>query len=144
MPVVQAVQHHAHAFRRCYECGDADDPEDREERAPAAACFAKRQDDGSDGREQDRGDAEAAGEGQARWVAVADYPADEVWVCLSPEGVLDALEYCAESGGVGSVGQGADDGFLLASRQVQLSGGVVDDVSGHDPVDFSSKGLNGD
>lgn len=144
VPVVQPVQHHAHALGRRDQRRDAEHPQRRPQRPPAPPRAAQRRQDRPRRREQDAGGAEPAREGHARRVAVADGPADEVGVRLAPERVLDALRHGAQGGRVRRVGERLHDGLLLARGQVELAWCAVDDVGRDHAVDLGAEGLDRD
>ena len=92
MPVVHAVQHDAHALVRGHERADAQDESNGREGPVAPAGVAEGQDDADGEAGDDEADAEGARKEDARWVAVADGPADKVGVGLSAERGLDGVD----------------------------------------------------
>lgn len=144
MSVVQPVQDHAHALVRRNQYGDAQHPANGRQGAVAAARVGQSQHDGDHGAEQDERDAEPPCKEDARRVAVADGPADEVGVRLTTQRGFDRRDDDAECGRVRRMCKRLKYGFLLLVGEVELPGRVVHDISGDHTVDFFSEGLYGD
>ena len=77
-------------------------------------------------------------------IAVADGPADEVWVGLAAERGLNCLVDVAEGGWVGGVLQSLQEDDALAGGEIKLAGGIFDNVGANDTVNLLTEWLNGD
>jgi hypothetical protein len=108
------ITYHTHALPRCHEGRNADQKQDRSQDAPGARRAANGHDRGGDEPAQDTAYTESAGKDDARPVAVADGPTDEVRVGLATEGRLHRMHDRLEGRRVGRGCKGADeDGALL-------------------------------
>ena len=77
--------HDTHALPCRNQRRNADNPSYRRQSPVAASGAAQGDENGGDEAQQDGGDAETTGEDDARSIAVADGPADEVRVGLTTE-----------------------------------------------------------
>lgn len=128
--------------------GDADVEADEEEGeapdAPPARRGGADQEDGEDDGSDDVGDARVANEEDARLVAVANAPADEVGVGLPAQGAFDNVMDQGEGGGVGGVLEGVEDGGAGLVGEIEFTRGVWGDVVRDNSVDLGAEGLYGD
>jgi hypothetical protein len=113
MAVVHAVENNAHSLPGGDESSNADEPAKEWDNAPATAGGGECDDEVGDQASSDGEDAETAGKDDARTVAVADRPSNEVGVRLSAKGVLDGGDDGVEGGWVGSVLEGVKKSLLL-------------------------------
>ncbi len=141
---IYVYTYHAHALPSGDQCRNANEPANGGEDAPAAAGAAERQQHGGDEAQRNRADAEAARKDDARPVAVADGPADEVRVRLSPQHVLNRRRYLAERRRVRRRADGAQHRRALARRQVELAPRALGQVCDNDAVDFLAERLDAD
>jgi hypothetical protein len=122
----------AEAFVDGYDGAKADKPEEGgEDRIPAQEVGeGEGEGEGCCGNETDDDafDAEAAGEEHARFVAVADGPADEIRVEPAAEGDVSDLEGEIEGGGVGGVLEGVKVVGAVFVGKIQFSWRGVGDV----------------
>lgn len=133
-----------HALIRSDEGSDTDDPEECSDGSDATWGCRKREEDSPEETGNDQEDAEAASEDDAGAVTVTDGPTDEVWVGLAAERGLDRLVDVAEGGWVGGVLQGLQEDDALAGGEVELAGGILDDISTDNAVNLLAKWLDGD
>lgn len=112
--VVHAVKNNAHALIGCNQCRSTKDPEESGDGTETTLLLGQGQENGEEETGEDEENAEAAGEDDAGAVAVADGPADEVWVGLAAEGGLDGAVDIAEGGRVGGVLEGLQKDDALA------------------------------
>jgi hypothetical protein len=120
----------AEAFVDGYGGAEADEPEEGGEDRTPAQEVREGEGEGCCGDEtnDDAFDAEAAGEEHARFVAVADGPADEIRVEPAAEGGVSDLEGEIEGGGVGGVLEGVKDVGAVFVGKIQFSWRGVGDV----------------
>ena len=142
--VVHAVENDTHALIRSDEGSDSDNPEKSGNGSDATWSCRKREEDGPEEPSDDEEDSETASEDDASAVTVADGPADEVWVGLAAERGLNCLVDVAEGGWVGGVLQSLQEDDALAGGEVELAGGILNDVSANDTVHLLAERLNGD
>lgn len=128
--------------------GDADVEAHEEEgeapEAPPAGCIGADQEDGEDDGGDDVGDARVTDEEDARLVAVADAPADEVGVGLPAQGAFNDVMDESEGGGVGGVLEGMEDCGAGLVGEIEFTRGIWGDVVRDDSVNFGAEGLDGD
>ena len=133
-----------HALIRSDESSDSNNPEERGDGSDATWSCRKRKEDGPEETSDDEEDSEAASEDDASAIAVADGPADEVWVGLAAERGLNCLVDVAEGGWVGGVLQSLQEDDALAGGEIKLAGGIFDNVGANDTVNLLTEWLNGD
>lgn len=78
------------------------------------------------------------------FVAIADTPADEIGVGLSPQRPLDKLADRRESRRVGGMLKRVEDDGAGLVGQVEFTGGTGGDVVADDSVNLGAIGLDGD
>lgn len=103
MTVVQTVQNDTHAFPCSDQSGDTNHVRNERQDAPATSSSAESDEDGGDQASCDDKDTETASKCDARSVAVANCPANEVWMGLTAEGVFNWFKGGAEGGRMSSV-----------------------------------------
>jgi hypothetical protein len=111
--VVHAVEDNAHPLPGGDESSNANEPAEEWDDAPATTSGRECDDKIGDQAGSDGEDTKTASKDDARSVAVADCPADEVGVRLPAEGVLDGGDDGVECGWVGSVLEGVEKSLLL-------------------------------
>ena len=141
---VGAKTYHTHALPGCDESGDADEKANCGEDTPGPTGRAESQENGSDEASNDTSDAQTTSEDDARSVAVADRPANEVGMGLVAERPFYGADDVLESGGVGGDAKSVDNGLSLLVGQVQLTGSSVNEVDGDDSIDLLTERLDGD
>jgi hypothetical protein len=87
--VVHAVEDYAHSLPGGDESSNANEPTEEWNNAPASASGGECDYEIGDETSSDGEDTETASKNDARSVAVADGPSNEVGVGLSPKRVLD-------------------------------------------------------
>ena len=97
MTVVHTVKNDTHPLPGSDKGGNANHVSDQRQDTPSTSGTAEGDEDGSDKTEGDDRDTKTASKDDTRTVAVADGPANEVWVSLTTESVLDWLEGGTES-----------------------------------------------
>ena len=106
LALVLPVEEDAEALATDDEVGNAE-PVEREGAGTEVTRFAgEGKHEGRDGGEGEDGDGEGAEEEDTRLVAVAEGPADEIWVGLVPQGELKGFQNWREGAGVGSMLEG--------------------------------------
>lgn len=144
VPVVHAVEHHTHALVRRHQRRHPEHPADGAQGPIATPGRGQGQHYRGRQSDHDQGHAQGPREEDTRRVAVADAPADEVGVRLPPERVLHRPGHGTECAGVCRVGESVHQDVALARGEVELSGGVLDNVVCNDAVDLFAEGLDGD
>lgn len=133
-----------HALVPSDKGSESNHPEERSDGSDATWSCRKCEEDGPKETGDDQEYAEAASKDNASAVAVADGPADEVWVGLAAEKGLDRFVDVAEGGWVGGVLESLQENDALAGREVELTGGILHDVSTDNAVNLLAEWLNGD
>ena len=123
-----SVEDEAEAFVGGYDGAEAEEPEEGGKDTIPARDVGEGEDCGDDEAGDDAFDAEATDEDHARFVAVADGPADEIWMGLAAEGGVGDLEGGFKGGGVRGMLEGVDDASAVFVGEIQFSRGVVGDV----------------
>lgn len=100
---MHAVQDNAHALPRRDKSCDADEPAKEGEHAPWAACGAERNNQVCKEANPDSSNPKTTCKYDARSVAIADGPSNEVWMRLSAEGVFYSCGNNPKRGRMGRV-----------------------------------------
>ena len=142
--MVHSVEDNTHALPGGDESRNSNEPAQEWQNSPSPTSVAEG--DEQIGKETSKyaEDAETASEDDARSVAVADGPSDEVRVCLLAKRVLDSGGNRFEGGWVCRVLQGVQDCLSLASRKIQFTWSTIGHVDGDDTRYFVSVWLCGD
>lgn len=101
--VVHAVEDDTHALVSSNQSGSTKDPEESCNSAETTLLLGKGEEDRDEETGEDEEEAEGTSEDDTSAVAVADSPADEVWMRLAAKGGLDGAVDVAEGGWMGGV-----------------------------------------
>lgn len=83
--VVQAMEDHTHSLPTGDESGDTDKVEEKRDGTPPSIGTGQSEEEIDEDAKNDDGNTQATSEDDARSVAVADGPTDEIRVCLAPQ-----------------------------------------------------------
>lgn len=89
-------------------------------------------------------DTQSPSEYNTRAVAVANCPANEVWMCLSAQGILHGHRDTLKRGWVSGMLECMQDGLSFSGRKVQLARTAFSNVDANDPGYLISVWLGGD
>jgi len=140
---VHSMKDNAHTLPGSNKSGDANQKPDDRQHAPRTAGTAECDEDSSDETTDDATDTKTTSKYDARTIAVADGPANEVGVGLATEGPLDRGNDFAEGRGVGGVLKSMEESVAFLGREVQLAGATVGNVYGYDSGDLLTIWLDG-
>ena len=139
--MVHAMQDDAHSLPSSNERRNTDHEANRRENSPAPTSVAESNEDSGDETTYNSTDAQTTGENDARPVAVADSPADEVGMGLMAKRPFNGSDNGCESSWMCGIGKGVEKGRPFLSREVELARRAVGNIGGNDAGDFLTKRL---
>lgn len=144
MAVMHAVQDNTHALPGSDQGRDSDQESDDGKNSPSSTSVTESNENGSDETAYNAGDTKTAGKDDAGAVAVADSPADEVWMGLAAQRPLDRGGNVAEGRRMGGVLKRVQQLVALFGGEVELASASISDIDGDDSGDLFAVRLDGD
>ena len=113
--------YNAHAFPGCDKSCHANDETNSREDPPASTSAAESNKNCGNDSTNDTANPKASSEDHTRTVAIADCPADKVWMGLVAERPFDCVYDVTEGRWVGCNGQSVKEACTFLGRKVELT-----------------------
>lgn len=143
-PTASGVNDHAEAFVGCYANRESNEEEWSDEEAPPSGFSRKGKNDSKDEAANDMSDTRVSDKENARLVAIADGPPNEVGVGLATEVGFDQVSDRREGGRMRCVLEGMKHGATGPIGEIQFAWGFGGKVVADHSIDLGSERLDRD